>query len=501
MFSRVMLAAAPLLVLLSSTVQAQAPRPPGVSVESLRGHIEVLASDAYEGRKPGTAGERKTLAYISSQLAAIGFEPAGANGSWYQPVGLVTRQPSGHRALWNAQGRQLPFNQSNLILIGREASEALKNAPVYFVGHGFVSADGKINQLAGADLKGAVALILNEGPLVPNFPSYSDRVKAVTAAGAAAVIGIIGDEVPWSAITASYRAGQNRLQVEPTAQVLGAMPLAEAARLIDQSGNDFGQLLNSGPGPQFKAVRLPLRLSLDVSTYVNAYTSHNVIGRLRGSGRTGESLLYLGHWDHLGICRPEGEADRICNGAVDNASGIAMLIEAARSLARAPRPIRDILFMGTTAEEMGLLGAEYFGRNPVVPLKSIVAAINVDTVAIAGRGEPVAIVGRGTTALDPIVDETARELGRAVDPDTEANAFIPRQDGWALTRVGVPSIMVGGSFSNMSKLGTFLSGPYHKPNDELASGIELGGAAEDTDLLIALGRKLADPKVYRPATR
>ena len=500
MFSRSMLAAAPLLLLVPSTSSAQGALP-AVSVESLRRHIEVLASDAYEGRKPGTAGETKTLTYISSQLAAIGLEPAAGNGSWYQPVGLVTREPSGHRALWSAEGRPLPFDQANLILIGRGTSERLENAPVYFAGHGFVSPDGRVNQLTGADLKGAVALIFYDAPDVPNFPSYADRVKAVTAAGASAVIGIIGDEVPWSAITASYRAGQNRLQDEPTTQVQGAMPLPEASRLIDQSGTNFEQLLNSAPGPQFKAVRLPTRLTLDVSTYVHAYTSHNVIGRLRGSGGSGESVLYLGHWDHLGICRPEGEADRICNGAVDNASGIGMLIETVRSLAKGPRPARDILVMGTTAEEMGLLGAEYFSRNPVVPLKSIVAAINVDTVAIAGKGEAVAILGRGTTPLDPFVDETARELGRTIDVDMEANAFIPRQDGWALTRAGVPSIMTGGSFSNMTKLGAFLSGPYHKPNDELANGIQLEGAAEDTDLLIALGRKLAEPKVYRPAPR
>jgi Zn-dependent M28 family amino/carboxypeptidase len=186
---------------------------------------------------------------------------------------------------------------------------------------------------------------------------------------------------------------------------------------------------------------------------------------------------------------------------VDNASGIAMLIETARGLARSPRPERDILFMATTAEEVGLLGAKHFAENPVVPLRSIVAAINVDTVAIAPAGEPVAIVGRGTTALDPIVDETARELGRKVDADIEGNAFIQRQDGWALTRAGVPAVMVGGSFSSLAKLGAFLSGAYHKPEDDLSRAIELGGAAEDSDLLIALGRKLADPKRYRPAAR
>jgi Zn-dependent M28 family amino/carboxypeptidase len=177
------------------------------------------------------------------------------------------------------------------------------------------------------------------------------------------------------------------------------------------------------------------------------------------------------------------------------------MIEAARHLARAPRPERDMLFLATTAEEMGLLGAEYFGANPVVPLKSIVAAVNMDTVAITPKDEPVATIGRGTTPMDPLIEATARELGRRVDTDTEANVMIQRQDGWALARAGVPTVMVGGGFSDMKKLQAYLAGPYHKPEDDLDTPIDLSGAVEDTNLLIALGRKLADPKQYRPPAR
>jgi Zn-dependent M28 family amino/carboxypeptidase len=156
--------------------------------------------------------------------------------------------------------------------------------------------------------------------------------------------------------------------------------------------------------------------------------------------------------------------------------------------------------MATTAEEMALLGAEYFGANPTVPLNSIVAAMNIDTVAIHRAGEPVAIIGKGTEPLDRLINQTARELGRKMDTDAEADDFVRRQDGWVLTRAGVPTVMVGGSFSNMQQLGAFLSGPYHKHDDDLARELILDGAAEDADLLIALGRKLADPRIYqRPA--
>jgi Zn-dependent M28 family amino/carboxypeptidase len=211
-------------------------------------------------------------------------------------------------------------------------------------------------------------------------------------------------------------------------------------------------------------------------------------------------VLYLGHWDHFGTCRPEGEADRICNGAVDNASGIAALIEIAGRLSGQPRPVRDVLFMATTAEELGLLGAEYFAERPTVPLSSIVAAINLDTIAIHPAGEPVAVIGRGDAALDPVVDATVQALGRRLDGDTDADALVERQDGWTLAHAGVPAIMVGGSFSNMELLNAFLSGNYHGPDDEVGPGLLLDGAAEDANLMIALGRRLADPQVYRRPT-
>ena len=172
------------------------------------------------------------------------------------------------------------------------------------------------------------------------------------------------------------------------------------------------------------------------------------------------------------------------------------MIEIAGALARGPRPKRDVLFLATTAEEMGLLGAEYFASRPTVPLASIVAAINMDTLAIAPKGEKVAVMGRGHPLLDSLVDRTVAEAGRTLDSDDEAAAFIERQDGWAFTRAGIPSIMVNGSFADMKKLGAFLAGPYHSASDNPGPGLVLDGAAEDTDLMIALGRKLADPAVY-----
>jgi Zn-dependent M28 family amino/carboxypeptidase len=277
------------------------------------------------------------------------------------------------------------------------------------------------------------------------------------------------------------------------------MSKAAAGRLVQLGGGDLARLLDR-PGPGFAPVALRLKGTLDVATAIQTIATRNVVGRLRGTGHTGESLLYLAHWDHLGLCAPE-EKDRICNGAVDNASGVAALIEIAGALARGPRPKRDVLFLATTAEELGLLGAGYFAARPVVPLRSIVAAVNMDTIAIAAKGESVAVMGRGRPALDAVIDRTIAEAGRRLDPDDEAAGLVERQDGWALARAGVPAIMVGGSFSDMKKLGGFLAGPYHSPADNPGPALVLEGAAEDAELMVALGRKLADPAQYEAAER
>jgi Zn-dependent M28 family amino/carboxypeptidase len=468
-----------------------------VSTDALRRHIDVLASDSFAGREPGTEGERKSIAYIARQLRSFGLEPGGPGNSWYQPLDVKGRRPGDQGSVWqsNAGKRErIELGRDELILIGRSARETLSRAPVVFAGHGAAIPAKGIDQLAGADLEGAVVLILYDTPEGAGLPSYSERAAAVAAAGASAVIGIIGKELPWPVVQRVYDAGQKRLAIQEPPALAGVMSQAAAETLVRAAGGDLAALL-AAPGPSFRAVRLDLRASFEVATAVETIRTHNVVGRIRGSGGGAQNLLYLSHWDHLGLCDKEGP-DRICNGAVDNASGIAALLEIARALGRGKRPKRDILFLATTAEEMGLLGAEYFASRPTVPLASIVAAINMDTLAIAPKGEPVAVMGRGRAPLDSIVDRTIAEAGRTADGDDEAAAFVQRQDGWALARAGVPAIMVGGSFSDMKKLGGFLGGPYHSAADNPGPDLVLGGAAEDTDLMIALGRKLADPALY-----
>ena len=460
-------------------------------------HVEILASDGFEGREPGTEGERKTIAYIAGELGKIGLEPAGKDGSWYQPVALVARKSAGQRASWAGKGDPVSLGAEDIVLVGKDALETIVGAPVVFAGHGAVMPGHGIDQLAGAPIEGAVVLIQFEAPEIADFPSFNERVKAVAERGAAAVVGIVSTDRRWQAYRGIYGEERIRLEADSPPSIQGVMSQPAASRLLAASGTTLEALLNSAPGPAFKAMPLALKADLEVRTAVRPFVSNNVVGRLKGKGETGESVLFLGHWDHMGICRPESAPDRICNGAVDNASGIAVLLEVARGLAKGKRPKRDMLFLATTSEESGLLGAEHFAADPVVPLPSIVAAFNLDTVAISPRGQSVAILGRGMPALDSLIVASVREAGRKLDSDGEADSFITRQDGWKLLAKGVPSVMVGGSFSDMAELGAFLSGPYHQPSDDLKRPIELGGAAEDADLLIRIGRKAGDPGQYR----
>jgi hypothetical protein len=478
-------AAALLLFLLASPAAAEP-----VSPEALRRHIDVLASDAFEGREPGTAGEDKAIAYIARQMQAMGLEPAGPEHGWYQPLKVVTRRPGDQSSRWQGKRSRLDFDTDSVLLVGRTAHEALADAPVVFAGYGMVGPE--------ADLKGDVVLIRYDTPDGLGYPSFGERVRKVAARGAAAVIGIVGPALPWPVVQRVYDAGQHRLDIDPPAAIQGVMTEAAAAELFRIGRAKAKRLTEPGAA---RLVPLKLRATLDLATRIETIATRNVVGRLRGAGSMGESLLYLAHWDHLGICAPD-EADRICNGAVDNASGVAAMLEVARGLAQGPRPRRDVIVLATTAEEMGLLGAEYFAARPVVPLGSLVAAINLDTVAIAPRGASVAVMGRGLAPLDAVIDATVAEAGRTLDNDDEAAELVQRQDGWALARAGVPAIMIGGSFSDMKRLNAFLAGPYHSPSDNPGPGLELGGAAEDADLMIALGRKLADPDRYRrPAAR
>ena len=238
---------------------------------------------------------------------------------------------------------------------------------------------------------------------------------------------------------------------------------------------------------------------LDHMARLGSFTSHNVIGVARGRRPDGRAVVLMAHWDHLGICAPKA-ADKICNGAVDNASGVAAIIAVAERVALMGLD-RDVWFVATGAEEWGLLGAKAFADKPPLPLASIVAGFNLDTIAIAPAGAKVALIAPPNSRLEALVKDSAIALGRGWDSDHEADNFLRRQDGWVLAERGVPMVMAGGSFSDLGQLKRFLAGGYHGPNDAPRVDTDLGGAVDDANLHVELVRRAASRRFSAPSAR
>lgn len=463
-----------------------------VTEADLRPHIAELSSDRYGGRRPGTEGETLTAHYIATHLARAGFVAGGEGAQgWYAPVPLLELTPrTWTLAATLADGSTASFGEDIVLRAPRGEGRIDGGQPVY-VGHG-IGADGRVPE----GVSGRIVLMLaseRDGAAVQGLRARRDLL---IEAGAAAVLVIADTPAPFEAFRRSFSSGAIQLGQPLTRLTIdGLLSEETGARLLDAGGISPTQAGMLADGPA-RALPLNLRLTLAASSTAHAYNSYNVVARLPGRVPGSGAILLTGHWDHLGQCRPEGAADRICNGAVDNASGMAVLIEVAERLAAGERPDRDVWIVGTTAEESGLLGAHWFAANPPMALSSITAVLNIDTVAIAPRGAPIAIVGRGTSNLDAEVRAVAASLGRAMVEDDAANAFIRRQDGWAFTQRGVRSIMAGGSFADPALLQAFLAGPYHQPQDELTDGTPLGGAAEDADLHVSLTRRLGSLRQF-----
>ncbi len=457
-----------------------------VTEAELRTHIAFLADDALEGRYPGTPGETRTAHYIARQLAGFGFVGGASDGSFYQRVPLVElHNNSGTARFSTASGTAIPID--DILLRAPGGGQVSISAPLVYVGYG-VTADGRV----AADVRGKVALVLLSDRPGEDAMSSTDRRAALVAAGAVATILVPDSGVPFAALARGFSTVRIQLADKVSrAQAEGVVSVTAGDALLTAAGLDPAEARAAAAQLDYDGKLLSIAASITASSHRRAYNSYNVVARLPGTRPGTGAVTMMGHWDHIGLCRPEGAEDRICNGAVDNASGIAVILEAARRIGAGSRLDRDTIVIATTAEEQGLLGAHHFAAQPTIPLTDIIVNLNIDTVAIAPRGAPMAMVGRGTTPLESGVDAVARQLGRIIDGDTEGNAFIQRQDGWALTAVGVPSIMAGGSFADMAPLQAFLRGDYHGPNDELRDDVPLGGAADDADLHVALVRYFA----------
>jgi hypothetical protein len=458
--------------------------------ERLRAQIQVLASDEFEGRQPGTDGEAKTLRYLGKEWFGIGLV-SGTNDpshEWFSPVTLIARTPAGFAARFSRKGKRLIASESQMLVLTSGKRSLVREAPLLFVGY------ARTQEFTRNELAGRVAVML-DGPTSQQGLETSARQNQLLAQGAAAVLTVLdADRTLEQVVAHRQRTGYALGDDTIGGDLEGFISRSAMADLLKGGGESLDQLSQKAVRPGFVAVPLDLAVTLEATTRETTIRTHNLIGKLPGRHPESGAVLLVAHWDHFGICAKPPAKNLICNGAIDNASGVAALTEIAGRLSRGPQLDRDVYFLASTAEELGLLGAHAFGENPPLPPAQIVAAFNIDSVAIAPHGTPFAIVGRGMTALDAQIEKVARAERMELVPGDAANEFVKRQDGWALQQHDIPAVMVTTAYGRLDLIRAFFDGPYHKPSDDLSRPLELGGAADDVRMLTALTRWFGDAR-------
>jgi hypothetical protein len=465
---------------------AAGPSRPDRELEArLRLHIETLASDSFDGREPGTEGEAKTLRYLARQWFDIGLV-SGTNdpgNEWFAPVTLVAREPATGTAQFLRRGFRTVIAPKDVLVLTSGKRSLVRNAPLLFVGQ------ARAQDFSRTELAGRIVVVLDgETP-------DSARQNALLAMGASAVLTVLDGERGLDAVAARRQRSGYALSEDSLGGDLEAfVGRATMETLLKGTAHTLASLEAAAAGPGFVPIMLDVTATLEATTNETTIRTHNLIGKLPGRNRQAGAVLYVAHWDHFGECGEAPAEDLICNGAIDNASGVAALTEVARRLARAPQLDRDVYFLATTAEEVGLLGAHAFAENPPLPLERIVAAFNIDSIAIAPRKTPFAIVGRGMTGLDKDIARVAKAEGFKLRENDEANEFVKRQDGWALLQHDIPAVMVTTSYGDIDRMRAFFDSDYHRPSDDLSHPLQLEGAVDDVKMLTALGRWFGDAR-------
>lgn len=451
---------------------------------ALMAHVVELSSDAYEGREPGTEGEAKTLRYLGRQWFDAGLD-SGTNdprNAWFAPVRLVAREPAASSARFTRRGRPQFVPPGSIEVFTSGKRTLVENAPVLFVGK-------DVTDTGRAELAGRVALLLD------GERDDMDRQNALLKAGAAAVLTVLDGDRTLDQVKARRGRSGYALSTEELGGDLEGFITAEGIeKVLAGSGQSLASLEALAAEPGFSPRLIDITATLEATTRETRINTHNVIGRLPGRRPETGAVLLLAHWDHFGECAEPPAEDLVCNGAIDNASGLAALTEIARRLAKGPAMDRDVYFLATTAEEIGLLGATAFAENPPLPLGQIVAAFNLDSFALAPRGTPLGIVGRGMTPLDPQILAVAKAQKRKVVDGDAVNAYVRRQDGWALLKHDIPTVMVSSSWSDVARVERFFETDYHRPGDQVKATLDLSGTAEDVAFHVVLVRHFADPR-------
>ncbi|HZM90817.1 MAG TPA: M28 family metallopeptidase [Blastocatellia bacterium] len=504
------------------------------SADLLR-HINVLASDEYEGRGPGTRGEELTVNYLTAQFKQLGLSPGNPDGSYVQKVPLAgfTAQPTASLVA-GSKKIDLKFPENYVAVSRRFVPEVkVENSEMVFVGYGVVAPEYGWDDYKGVDVKGKTIVMLINDPAVPDpadasklndkmfngramtyYGRWTYKYEIASEKGAAAAI-IIHETgpagYPYEVVSGSW-SRENFDIIQPDKNmgrvaVESWIHLDKAKELFAATGKDFEALKKAAVSKDFKPVPLGATANFNVKNTLREVQSQNVIGKLEGSDATkkNEYVIYTAHWDHLGR-DPKLQGDQIFNGALDNASGTAALLELAEAFKKLKTPpARSILFIAVTAEEKGLLGAKYYAENPLYPLARTLANINMDGVNQWGRTSDIVVVGLGNSTLDDVLTEAAAAQKRTVKGDAEPEkGFYYRSDHFEFAKQGVPALYTDSGTEyigkpagySQQKRDEYTERDYHKVSDDVKSDWDLTGAVEDVQLLFNVGYRVASADKY-----
>ena len=500
---------------------------PRVPVQTLKDVTRTLSSDAYGGRAPTSPEEAKTIAYIAQRMAKAGLKP-GNKGSWYQDVPMVeiTATPSPLAFTGKGGLLSMAYKTDMVTVTSQEKPQVdVADSEVVFVGYGINAPQLGWNDYAGVDVRGKTVVILVNDPdwetktldgkfggrAMTYYGRWMYKYEEAARQGAAAALIVHDTEpaaYPWDVVVSSWGKAQLTLDTGGAANadvpVKGWIAGGAARLLFSQAGEDFDAVRTAAKTPGFKAIPLGLKMSTSLTTTIRRQLSKNVIGILPGRTRPNDYVLYSAHWDHLGRCEPV-RGDGICNGALDNASGVAGLIALAEMNRKARPAARSQVFLAVTAEESGLLGSKYYAEHPVYSLAQTVGGVNMDGLNVNGATRDVTIVGAGKSELDDFVTRWAARGKRTLTPEANPEkGHYYRSDHFSFARLGVQmlraaggeDLVVGGTAAGHAAAVDYETNRYHKPQDEYNPAWNWDGAVQDLTMYYGIGRELAMSDVW-----
>ncbi len=500
----------------------------------LSDEVKMLSSDAFEGRGPATQGETKTVAYVTEQMKAAGLTPGGdlkdGKRAWTQAVPLTRAEITGAASLsLTVAGKAQALTQGNEISV-RAALDgsktvALENAALVFCGYGVKAPERNWDDFKGADLKGKIMVVLVNDPdfesgvgdfggkAMTYYGRWTYKYEEGARRGAAGVF-VIHETEPaaygWATVKNSNTNAMFDIvrdnPVEAHTKVEGWITRDLAVDLFKRSGLDFEALKKQAQTRDFKPVAFKdASFSAHYAVEQKVITSQNIVGRVEGSTHADETLIYSAHWDHLGVGAPDAKGDKIYNGAIDNGTGTAALIELGRAFAHGPKPKRSVIFLNVTAEERGLLGSEYYASKPLYPLAKTVANINTDALDPKGPAHNFSQSGSAQSGLLDAVIAEAKKAGLAFapDPHPEHGGFF-RSDHFSFAKRGVPALSFesgndlvdGGIAAGEAAAKEYVANNYHQPSDEWKASWTFTGMVHDLPVLYRVGRDLADSEQW-----